>query len=150
MSAVGFADRLRRFRRDGRGPRRTHPAEFPITLVTGSGVNDAVKERAQALIVRVAGAAPRPVLEARITLRLHPDPGYEKPALAKLSLNVGGRFVHAYATAARMPEAVDLLERRVRRKIVGLEERSLPGRESPGLTNVGPARPGRTRAPSPR
>lgn len=98
-------------------------ATFPIAIVADEAVSPEVRERARTLVVHLADAAPRPVLRARVVLRQHADPARKRPAIAKASLDVGGRVVRAQAAATQMREAVDLLAPRLRRNIVNLETR---------------------------
>lgn len=95
---------------------------FPVSFVADEELGDEVKAHALEVLLDVASHAPRPVLHARMTLRLHPDPALERPAVAKASLDVGGRPVRAHVAAEQMREAIDLLERRLRRNLESLEE----------------------------
>lgn len=82
--------------------------------------------------MRVAGVAPRAVLHARIVLRLHSDSALERPAVAKASLDVSGRPVRAHVAGRRMPEAIELLEERLRRNLEQLDELARAHRHETG------------------
>ncbi|MGZ4393593.1 MAG: ribosome hibernation promotion factor [Gaiellaceae bacterium] len=97
-------------------------AVFPLELVADDELAGQVSEHAREMVLRVARFAPRPVLHARIVLRVQPDPALERPAIAKASLDVSGRPVRAHVAAEHMIEAIDLLERRLRRNLEDLEE----------------------------
>ena len=64
---------------------------FPISLVADEALGEEVKGHALDVLRGVATHASRPVLHARMTLHLHGDPAVERPAVAKASLDVGGR-----------------------------------------------------------
>lgn len=95
---------------------------FPIDVVADDGVGEKTVERARDVLLHVARFASRPVLHGRIVLRVHHDPTRERPAVANASLDVGGRIVRAHVAAEQMPEAIDLLERRLRRNVEAVEE----------------------------
>jgi len=110
---------------------------FPISLVADEALGEEVKEHALDVLRGVARHSPRPVLHARMTLHVHGDPAVERPAVAKASLDVGRRPVRAHVAAEQMVEAIDLLERRLRRNLEDLEElgrahRHETGTEPPG------------------
>jgi ribosome-associated translation inhibitor RaiA len=123
----------------------TPPAEepgFPVSLVADEELGEEVKKHALDVLLAVARHAPRRVLHARMTLRLHPDPALERPAVAKASLDVGGRPVRAHVAAEHMHEAIDLLERRLRRSLEDLEELRRARRHEPGTAPEGEWRHG--------
>lgn len=68
--------------------------------------------------------AGRPVLHASVRLIEETDPARERCAIAEATLNVDGRFARAHVAAPTMHEAVDLLEARLRRRLLMLSERA--------------------------
>lgn len=125
--------------------RRTKPAAqavFPISLVADKELGEEVKQHALDVLLGVARHAPRPVLHARMTLRVHADPALERPAVAKASLDVGGRPVRAHVAAQHILEAIDLLERRLRRNLEDLEELTRTHRHETGIEPPGEWRHG--------
>ena len=115
---------------------------FPISLVADEALGEEVKGHALDVLRGVARHASRPVLHARVTLHLHGDPAVERPAVAKASLEVGGRPVRAHVAAEQMVEAIDLLERRLRRNLEDLEERDRARRHENGTEPPGEWRHG--------
>jgi hypothetical protein len=108
-------------------------AEFPISLFADDELGEQVRAHALDVLLGVASHAPRPVLHARMTLRVHRDPALERPAVAKASLDVGGRPVRAHVAAETMTEAIDLLERRLRRNLEEIEELTRAHRRETGI-----------------
>lgn len=102
---------------------RKDAGTFPITISADSDVGPDARERATELIVGVARFAPRRVLDARATIRIHDDPALERPVEVGGSLDVGGRVVRAHAAAARLADALDLLEARLRRNLEDVDGR---------------------------
>jgi hypothetical protein len=107
--------------RNGRRPTRararrrpTLPPPFPLTL---HDVGEEARDDARAVVARAAARAPRPVLHARVALRVHADAAVERPAEASVALDVGGRLVRAHGAARTLPEALDLAERRLLRNL---------------------------------
>lgn len=91
------------------------------------GVRGPVPRRARVeleqMLGRLARFTPRPPLHARGWLLQEEDPALERPVLAKARLDLGRRIVRAQVAAASAPEAIDLLESRLRRNLLDLAER---------------------------
>jgi hypothetical protein len=125
--------------------RSTEPGaegEVPISLVADDELGDEVKRHALDVLRGVANHASRAVLHARMTLRVHADPAVERPAVAKASLDVGGRPVRGHVAPVQMIEAIDLLERRLRRNLEELEELLRAHRREAGTAPPGEWRHG--------
>ncbi len=75
-------------------------------------------------VLRVVDDAPKPVLSAHLDLSLAPDPARDRPAEAKARLDLNGRLVRAHVAASTVPEAVDLLEARLRNRLERVRDRS--------------------------
>ena len=75
-------------------------------------------------VERVMGLVNQSILTARAVLTMAPDPAMPRPARAEASLDVNGTQVRAQATASEMAGAVDLLEEKLRRNIVHLQDRA--------------------------
>lgn len=82
-----------------------------------------------------------PILLARVKLSLAADPARSRPAIARASLNVNGRFLGAHVAAHNMAEAVDLLEQRLADQIEHRSQRI----EALRRHGPGPAAPGEWR-----
>lgn len=115
---------------------------FPLELVADDELDPQVIEHAREVVLGVAKFAPRPVLHARIVLRVLPDPALERPAIAKASLDVSGRSVRAHLAAEHMVEAIDLLERRLRRNLEDFEELARARHHETGMVPRGEWRHG--------
>ena len=74
-------------------------------------------------IDHVTRYASHPVLAARVVLTMAPDPALERPARAEASFDVSGTQIRAHALASDMTGAVDLLEEKLRDKLVHHQER---------------------------
>jgi ribosome-associated translation inhibitor RaiA len=86
--------------------------------------------------------APAPVLFARVTLSHDEAPDLQRPAIAKAALDVNGRPVRAHVAAATFPEAVDLLEARLRHGLEVLAEKRQARRHEPATVAPGSWRHG--------
>jgi ribosome-associated translation inhibitor RaiA len=115
---------------------------FPISLVADDELGEEVRRHAVDVLREAARHASRPVLHARITRRVHADPAVERPAVAKASLDIGGRPVRAHVASEDIVEAIDLLERRLRRNLEDLEELSRAHRHEIGIEPPGEWRHG--------
>jgi ribosome-associated translation inhibitor RaiA len=76
----------------------------------------------------VARAAPAPVVWARLDLNVSADPSRALGAEAKVQVDAGGRRVRAQVAASTVRESVDLLERRLRRRLEAARDRAASGR----------------------
>lgn len=75
-------------------------------------------------VEHVMGVANQSVLSARAVLTMAPDPAIERPARAEASLDVNGTQVRAHALASDMTGAIDLLEDKLRKNLVQLQDRA--------------------------
>src|ERR1035437_10186124 len=94
---------------------RAHPSR--VELSTRGDVGDDAKTGAQEAILRVAAELDEPVLFARVKLAWEPDPARPRPAVAQVARDVNGDLVRAHVAAHTMPEAIDLLVRRLRDRL---------------------------------
>lgn len=94
-----------------------------LRLMTRGAVHESDCEYARMKVLEAARSASRPVLDAHVELRQESNPSLERPAIAKATLDVGGRHVRAHVAAESMREAIDLLEARLRRQLRTRAER---------------------------
>ena len=113
------------------------PVELPLALVADDEIGEEARAHAREVIARVARSAHRPVIRAQVSLRMLRDPALERPAVAKATLDVGGRPVRAHVAAGTVVEAVDLVERRLRRNLERLEELDRSRRHETGIAEPG-------------
>lgn len=95
-----------------------------------------------------ARAAPRNVRFARITLAVEEHRSIERPARAEVALDVDGRIVRAEAAAGSAREAIDLVEQRLRRRLVETPRRR--PRKATGVRDEGGRDESRREATAPR
>jgi ribosomal subunit interface protein len=86
-------------------------------------VGPAVQQYAEQKIGHVCRYAHEPVLSAHAVLTLSADPARQRPAIAEATLDVNGTFLRAQVAAEEMLESVDLLEDRLRRRLVQHQDR---------------------------
>lgn len=98
--------------------------------VAGAGVPGAVEPYARRKVARLFRLAPRPVVYARVTVSRLPGRKGRRSA-AEAVLDVGGRLVRAHVEASDALEAVDLLQERLRARLVRLADRRRSGRRRP-------------------
>jgi ribosomal subunit interface protein len=99
------------------------PAPTVQVSVRQGHVSPQTQEYAAEKIGHVAAYSHEPVLFAHVVLQRAPDPARQRPAMAEATLDVNGTPVRAHVAAEHMWEAVDLLEERLRRRLVQLEDR---------------------------
>lgn len=69
-------------------------------------------------IAALARYTREPILFVRVRLERHPDPAATRPVAAQASLDLNGRVLQVKVAAATAREAVDLLEARLRQRLV--------------------------------
>jgi ribosome-associated translation inhibitor RaiA len=96
--------------------------DLPIEVATAGEVTVADRQLAVERIAKVLHLVDSPILHIDLRLELSPDPAREHPAHARATLDLNGERVRAHVSAAAMPEAIDLLEQRLRRRLEQLAE----------------------------
>ncbi len=123
--------------------RRTQPqTDLDIQVTTQGSVTAAEQRYAVEKIESAARLAHRPIQYAKVTLVEESNPATERPARAKAHLDVSGRFVRAHVAAPRMREAIDLLDKRLRRQLEQLADYRLRRRRQAGTAEEGAWRRG--------
>ncbi len=111
----------------GRRPRGRRapppPVQPEVTVVARDPRAGEARDYAERKVRRVIEAIGAPVLHARVTLSMAPDPAVERPARAEAALDVNGQMVRAHVAAHSLDEAVDLLEPRLRGRALHAAER---------------------------
>src|SRR5208282_180668 len=95
--------------------RGTHAVQ--VRVETQGHVPEGMPELAIAKVGSLLRLAPGPVLSARVTLTMAADPAVELPAVARASLDLGGRLVRAQAAGQTMRESVEHMAGRLRARL---------------------------------
>lgn len=93
------------------------PEELSLAVTAGTGVPDAMVAYAIEKLTHLAGHEAAPILFGEIKLDLEANPAVERPARAEAVLDVNGDPVRAHVAAHDLPEAIDLLEDRLARRL---------------------------------
>ncbi|QKW37015.1 hypothetical protein HUT06_25860 [Actinomadura sp. NAK00032] len=91
--------------------------QIDVQVTTIRDVAKADVLRTREVVLRVLAHAPRPVLYAKATLNVLPDPAVARPNLVSLRIGLNGVPVSAHASAASMSEAVTLAATRLRARM---------------------------------
>ena len=93
-------------------------AAVPTMMIHTSGpITSAERAYAQRKIADAQRFASAPVRCTKVELRAETNPSWERPALAKATVDVNGLIVRAHADATTMFAAIDALEARLRRRL---------------------------------
>lgn len=97
----------------------------PQVQVTSRGeVPHRQEEYAAQKLSEVVRYTRQPVRSVQVVLEVSADPARVHPSIAEATLDVDGAPVRAHVAADRLHEAVDLLEARLRRQLVQLQDRT--------------------------
>ena len=107
---------------DDSSTRHAAPTAEPAVSIRGP-VPPWVRDDLARAIADVAQAAPEPVLRMTGSVTRSEDPAVARPVVAKATIDVNGRVVHAHAEAALERDAIDLLASRLNRNVRSLGER---------------------------
>ena len=119
------------------------PSQPEIQIAVRRGdVPPSTMDYAREKVGAVLRLAPAPVLFARVTLAQETSPDIQRPALAKAALDVNGQPVRAHVAAATLPEAIDLLEAKLRHGLEILTEKRQSRRHEPAAPVPGSWRHG--------
>ncbi len=88
-------------------------AGVAVALVAKGDVGEDAKAKVRSEVARTLRRLDEPVLFARATLAVEPDPARARPAVAGVTLDVDGDLVRAEVAAPTLPEAIDRLGHRL-------------------------------------
>jgi ribosome-associated translation inhibitor RaiA len=102
--------------------------DVPINIVTRDVDGDAVAY-AEKRIAAAIDMIVEPILHIRVKLARSGDPGRQRPASAKVTLDINGEAIRAQVAADTITEAIDLVAERLRRQLEDRAERRTTRRE---------------------
>jgi RNA polymerase-binding transcription factor DksA/ribosome-associated translation inhibitor RaiA len=120
-----------------------HAAVEPVVeIVARDAQAEMATGYAERKVRRVMEVVDEPILHARVTLTVAPDPAVDRPALAQATLDVNGQLVRAHVAAHTMHAAVDLLEQRLRGRLQRRTEHARTRHRRPTAAEAGEWRHG--------
>ncbi|MGA5702787.1 ribosome hibernation promotion factor [Peterkaempfera bronchialis] len=122
---------------------QTRPAA-EVQVALRGGTPHRAAEYARAKLGPVVGRLREPVLGVRVKLTQGNHPSAARPAVAEVSVDVGGRLVRAHVGAPTMTEAIDLL----RDRLAGRLDRATRRRDTARRTEEPAQRPDRRPRPA--
>jgi ribosome-associated translation inhibitor RaiA len=78
---------------------------------------------ARSKVESVLPLAPGTIRGAHVVVAVHRDPAHERPSSVEVDVDVNGELVRAHAAAPELNMAADLVEQRLRRRLVQLRDR---------------------------
>ena len=120
-----------------------------LQVATKGEVDPGELEYVTARLEPVVADIRAPVLFARLLLEAAPDPARDRPAMARLTLDVDGDLVRAQVAGHDMREAGDLLKARLRDQLEHRAQRREALHTSAGIAEPGEWRRGHVAAPRP-
>jgi ribosome-associated translation inhibitor RaiA len=88
-----------------------------IEISTRGGIGPAARTYALDRIGKALATVDEPVLYASLRLDRASDPARERPALARVTVDIDGQQIRAHVAAATLEESIDLLEARLRHRL---------------------------------
>jgi ribosome-associated translation inhibitor RaiA len=108
-----------------------------VVFVLDGPVDPRVKDHADALLDRLAGKAPRPVIFARFKMMVEEGRVPEQRAVAQATVDVSGALIRAQVAAPTVDDALNVLEERLGRRLRRLAERRQDAEQRPPRTPPG-------------
>jgi len=99
------------------------PASVPVQLTVRGRVPDRARSYVMRKVEQVLAHAHAPVLHAHVVVTVEHDPALERPARIEVGIDVNGTPVRAHASVPDLHQAADLVEQRLRRGLVQLQDR---------------------------
>lgn len=100
----------------------TPTAPPDIRLDLDAGLPGWTADYIRAKTTRLLRHLHRPVLSARVRITRHPDPAVKRAFTAQANLDIDGRLIRAQVAASTPREAIDLLDARLRQRLVSVAE----------------------------
>lgn len=97
--------------------------DLEIVFVVEGSVADSARRRAEDVIRDLAGKAPRPVIYARVKLTQEDSRPPTEEHIAQATVDVSGAVLRAQVAAGSMIEAINLVGKRLERRLRDLTER---------------------------
>lgn len=97
--------------------------DLEIVFVVEGNVADAARSRADEVVRGLAGKAPRPVIFARVKLIEEDSRPPTEQHMAQATIDVSGAVLRAQVAASSMIEAINLVGKRLERRLRDLTER---------------------------
>ncbi len=94
-----------------------------VQVSSRGAITEAQRTQARDKISRLARLCREPVRVAQVRLVVESGPGRDRPAEIEAVLDIDGTVARAHVAAATIPEAIDLVVDRLRRRIERLEDR---------------------------
>lgn len=113
-----------------------------IVFMTEGPVPDSTRADAGAMVDKLVEMSPRPVIFARVKVRVEEDRNPDEQSIVQGTLDVSGSIIRAQAAAGTTQQAMGILENRLERRLNRLAERREKANERPPFTPEGTWRRG--------
>jgi ribosome-associated translation inhibitor RaiA len=113
-----------------------------IVYMTDGPVPESVRQGADSMVGKLADISPRPVIFARVKVKVDEARNPDEQSIAQGTLDVSGSIIRAQAAAGNPQQAMGILENRLERRLARLAERREDANERPPYTPEGTWRRG--------
>lgn len=113
-----------------------------IGYMTEGPVPESTRASADSMIDKLSSMSPRPVIFARVKVRVDEERNPDEQAVVQGTLDVSGSLIRAEAAAGTSEQALGILENRLERRLTRLAERREDANERPPFTPEGTWRHG--------
>lgn len=117
-------------------------SEIEIVYQAEGPVADAVRPEAERMVADIGAKAPRPVIFARVKVKINEDRVNDEQAIAQVTMDVSGSIIRAQVAAPTVTQALTTLEHRLDRQLRRLAEKRETATERPPSTPSGSWRHG--------
>jgi ribosome-associated translation inhibitor RaiA len=120
----------------------TDSDDLEIVFVVAGNVADAARRRAEEVVRDLASKAPRPVIFARVKLTEDESRPPTEQHMAQATIDISGTLLRAHVAESGMIEAINLVGKRLDRRLRDLAERREDANTRPPATEPGTWRSG--------
>lgn len=113
-----------------------------VEYMSDGPVPASTRDSADTMVHKLADVSPRPVIFARVKIKVDEYRNPDERAIAQGTLDISGSMIRAQAAAGTAEQAMGILENRLERRLTRLAERREDANERPPFTSEGTWRRG--------
>ncbi len=123
-------------------PSETSDSTLKVAYMSEGPIPATTRDRAQAMMEKLAAISPRPVIFARVKVKVDENRNPDEQTVVQGTMDISGSVIRAQAAEMTPRQALGILESRLERRLTRLAERRETANERPPSTPPGEWRKG--------